>query len=213
MAFHEIRFPTAISLNAHGGPERRTDVVVLGSGHEQRNSRWADSRRRWNAGYGVKSLDDMHAVIGFFEERRGRLHGFRWRDPTDWKSCPPNAASTSALDQVIGSGTGTLETFQLTKTYGSAFAPWSRVIAKPVSGTVKVAVAGVSKTFGTEFTVSSTSGVVTFLAGSIPAAGQSVTAGFEFDVPVRFDSDKLEISLAGFKAGAIPDVPVIEVRV
>ncbi len=76
-----------------GGPERRTDVVVLGSGHEERNSRWANSRRSYNAGYGVKSLDDLHAVIAFFEERRGRLHGFRWRDHADWKSCPPSATT------------------------------------------------------------------------------------------------------------------------
>lgn len=211
MAFHEVRFPTAISLNALGGPERRTDVVVLGSGHEERNSRWADSRRRWNAGYGVKSLDDLHAVIAFFEERRGRLHAFRWRDTTDWKSCAPGG-TTSALDQVIGSGTGALAAFQLKKTYGSAFAPWARAIRKPVSGTVKVAVAGVAKTAGTQFTVDPSTGTITFLTGHIPGNGQSVTAGFEFDVPVRFDSDRLEINVSGFKSGAIPDVPVVEVR-
>jgi len=211
MAFHEVRFPTAISLNALGGPERRTDVVVLGSGHEERNSRWADSRRRWNAGYGVKSLDDLHSVIAFFEERRGRLHAFRWRDPTDWKSCAPGG-TTSALDQAIGSGTGALATFQLKKTYGSAFAPWARAIRKPVSGTVKIAVAGVAKTAGTQFTVDTSTGTVTFLAGHIPGNGQSVTAGFEFDVPVRFDSDRLEINVSGYKSGAIPDVPVVEVR-
>ena len=103
--FHEIRFPTAISRAAHGGPERRTDVVVLGSGAEERNARWADSRRTYNAGYGVKSLDDLHAVIAFFEERRGRLHGFRWRDPLDWKSCPPEQ-TPAMLDYVIGQGDG-----------------------------------------------------------------------------------------------------------
>jgi uncharacterized protein (TIGR02217 family) len=80
MAFHEVRFPTRISLGASGGPERRTEIVVLGSGGEERNSRWADSKRSYNAGYGIKSVDDLHAVIAFFEERRGRLHGFRWKD-------------------------------------------------------------------------------------------------------------------------------------
>jgi uncharacterized protein (TIGR02217 family) len=108
--FHETRFPTAISRAAHGGPERRTDVIVLGSGAEERNARWADSRRSYNAGYGVKSLDDLHAVIAFFEERRGRLHGFRWRDPIDWKSCAPEGTPT-ALDQVIGTGDGTTAAF------------------------------------------------------------------------------------------------------
>jgi uncharacterized protein (TIGR02217 family) len=211
MAFHDVRFPTAISFNAQGGPERRTDVVVLGSGFEERNSRWADSRRKWNAGYGVKSLDDLYAVIAFFEERRGRLHAFRWRDPLDWKSCSPGATPT-ALDQVLGTGTGALAAFQLKKTYGSAFAPWTRTIAKPVAGTVRVAVAGIEKAPGTDFTVDAAAGTVTFLAGQLPADGASVTAGFEFDVPVRFDSDALEITLAGFKAGAIPEIPIVEVR-
>ncbi len=211
MSFHDVRFPTAISRNAQGGPERRTDVVVLGSGYEERNSRWADSRRSYNAGYGVKSLDDLHRIIAFFEERRGRLHGFRWRDPMDWKSCAPNAASTS-FDQVIGTGTGTLATFQLAKVYGNAFAPWTRDVKKPVVGTVKIAVAGTDKSEGTDFAVDPTTGVVTFLAGHVPASGQSVTAGFEFDVPVRFDTDKLEINLSGFTSGTIPNIPIVEVR-
>ena len=211
MAFHDVRFPTAISRNAQGGPERRTDVVVLGSGFEERNSRWADSRRSYNAGYGVKSLDDISAIIAFFEERRGRLHTFRWRDPLDWKSCVPNGAP-SALDQAIGTGTGALAAFQLKKTYGSAFAPWVRDIKTPVSGTVKVAVGGVEQVTDTAFTVDYATGGVTFIAGHLPASGASVTAGFEFDVPVRFDTDKLEVNLAGFAAGAIPNIPIIEVR-
>jgi uncharacterized protein (TIGR02217 family) len=209
--FHETRFPTAISRAAHGGPERRTDVVVLGSGAEERNARWADSRRSWNAGYGVKSLDDLHAVIAFFEERRGRLHGFRWRDPMDFKSCPPEAAPT-ALDQVIGTGDGTTAVFQLTKTYGSAFNPWAREIRKPVAGTVLIAVAGITQTPVTGYTVDHTTGIVTFTPGHIPALGQSITAGFEFDVPVRFDTDRLEINLQGFRHGAIPSIPIVEIR-
>lgn len=211
MAFHDVRFPTSISRNAQGGPERRTDIVVLGSGFEERNSRWADSRRSYNAGYGVKSLDDLNAIIAFFEERRGRLYGFRWRDHADWKSCPPQGVP-SVLDQVIGTGTGAQTAFQLVKTYGGSFAPYTRTIAKPVAGTVIVAVAGVTKSQGSDFTVDAASGVVTFLAGAVPAAGATVTAGFEFDVPVRFDTDKLEINLSGFASGAIPNIPIVEVR-
>jgi uncharacterized protein (TIGR02217 family) len=209
--FHETRFPTAISRAAHGGPERRTDVVVLGSGAEERNARWADSRRSWNAGYGVRSLDDLHAVIAFFEERRGRLHGFRWRDPMDFKSCPPEATPT-ALDQLIGTGDGATAVFQLTKVYGAAFNPWIREIRKPVAGTVLIAVAGVAQTPGTDCTIDGTTGIVTFEPGRIPALGQSITAGFEFDVPVRFDTDRLEVNLQGFRHGAIPSIPIVEIR-
>lgn len=211
MSFHEVRFPTAISRNAHGGPERRTDIVVLGSGHEERNSRWADSRRSYNAGYGVKSADDLHAVISFFEERRGRLHGFRWRDHADCKSCAPQGEPT-AFDQVIGTGDGAATAFQLVKQYGADFAPYARAIKKPVQGSVAVGVGGVIKTEGVEYSIDPTTGIVTFVAGSVPTTGQTVTAGFVFDVPARFDTDKLEINLSGFASGAIPNIPIVEVR-
>ena len=211
MAFHDVRFPSDISLGATGGPERRTEIVVLGSGHEERNTRWADSRRRYNAGYGVKTRDDLHAVIAFFEERRGRLHGFRWKDHADFKSVGPQS-SVSALDQAIGTGDGTSAGFQLKKTYGSAFAPWARDIAKPVAGTVQVAVAGAVKSEGTHFTLDMASGLVTFTPGNIPGAGEAVTAGFEFDVPVRFDTDVLDVNLSRFQAGAVPAIPIVEIR-
>ena len=210
MLFHDVRFPTAISRSSQGGPERRTDVVTLGSGFEERNARWADSRRSYNAGYGVKSIDDLHAVIAFFEERRGRLTGFRWRDHADWKSCQPSHVPTPT-DQPIGTGDGVRATFQLTKTYGSTFAPWTRTITKPVTGTVLIAVAGVTQP-ATNFTIDHTSGLITFQPTHIPPTGSQITAGFEFDVPVRFDTDKLDISLQGFTHGAIPHIPIVEVR-
>jgi uncharacterized protein (TIGR02217 family) len=212
MSFHEIRFPTAISRSATGGPERRTDVVALGSGYEERNSRWADSRRIYNAGYGVKTIDDLHAVIAFFEERRGRLYGFRWKDHIDWRSCPPSALP-SALDQQIGIGDGETATFRLVKNYGSTYAPWLRRITKPVSGTVLIAVDGSSQSMGTDVVLDPTTGVLTFDHSHIPAAGAVITAGFEFDVPVRFDTDKLEISLQGIRHGAIPSIPIVEIRI
>lgn len=211
MSFHEIRFPTAISRGAQGGPERRTDVVVLGSGYEERNSRWAASRRSYNAGYGVQSIDALYEVIAFFEERRGRFHGFRWRDHADWKSCPPGS-TTTPLDQVIGTGNGAALSFQLKKIYGSAHAPFVREIRKPVAGTVKIAVSGVTKTAGTHFTVDAATGIVTFAPGQAPAGSAVVTAGFEFDVPVRFDTDKLDVNLSGFASGAIPSIPIVEIR-
>lgn len=211
MGFHDVRFPTDISRGATGGPERRTDVVVLGSGFEERNSRWADSRRTYNAGYGVKSLDDLHAVIAFFEERRGRLYGFRWKDHADWRSCAPGG-TPSALDQQIGIGDGTQATFQLVKRYGSAFAPWERRITRPIAGSVLVAVDGTAQPVSTAWLLDPTTGIVTFLAGHIPTSGAIVSAGFDFDVPVRFDTDKLEVNLQGFRHGAIPNIPIVEVR-
>lgn len=211
MSFHEVRFPTDISRQSQGGPERRTDVVVLGSGREERNARWADSRRSYNAGYGVKSLDDLHDVIAFFEERRGRLHGFRWRDPGDWKSCLPEGAP-SAFDQQIGVGDGVARAFQLVKTYGSVFAPWCREIVKPVAGSVVVAVDGVIMSEAADFDVDTATGIVTFALPETPANGAVVTAGYAFDVPVRFDADRLEINLQGFRHGAIPNIPVVEIR-
>ena len=210
ISFHEVRFPTAISLGASGGPERRTDIVTLGSGHEERNSRWADSRRRYNAGYGVRSLDDLHAVIAFFEERRGRLYGFRWKDRADFRSCAPGA-TPAATDQISGTGDGETAAFQLVKTYGSVHAPWTRTIRKPVAGSVVVAVDDTPVDPG-NWSCDATTGVVTFEPEAVPADGAVVTAGFDFDVPVRVDTDRLEINLASFAAGDIPAIPLVEIR-
>jgi uncharacterized protein (TIGR02217 family) len=207
--FHEIRFPTGIAFGATGGPERRTEIVTLSSGHEERNTRWADSRRRYNAGYGIRSLDDLHAVLAFFEERRGRLYGFRWHDRIDFQSCGPSLAP-AATDQPIGSGDGAALTFQLAKTYGDAFAPYARAIRKPVAGTVRIAVAGDERDEGADWTCDPATGLVTFAAA--PAPGAPITAGFAFDVPVRFDSDRLDINLTSFAAGDIPAIPLVEIR-
>jgi uncharacterized protein (TIGR02217 family) len=204
--FHEVRFPTAIAFGATGGPERRTEIVTLSSGREERNTRWADSRRRYNAGYGVKTLDDLHAVLAFFEERRGRLYGFRWRDRVDFQSCGPGA-TIAPDDQALGTGDGETATFQLAKTYGSAFAPWRRAVKKPVSGSVRVAIDG--EELATGWSLDEATGIVTF--DEAPAEGALLTAGFAFDVPVRFDTDRLDINLTSFAAGDIPAIPLVEI--
>ncbi len=209
-AFHEVRFPIDIGFRSRGGPERRTDVVLLGSGREERNARWAEARRRYDAGYGVRSLATLTQVVAFFEERRGRLYGFRFRDRMDFRSSmsggPPQPG-----DQVLGKGDGKTAAFALCKTYGASFAPYGRRITKPVADSVAVAVAGDPRTQGTHYDCDPSTGIVTFRAGSIPAAGAVVTAGFEFDVPVRFDTDRLEIDLASFEAGEIPSIPLVEI--
>jgi len=212
MTFHEVRFPTAISFGSSGGPERRTEIVVLGSGHEERNTRWADSRRHYDAGYGVKSLDDLHEVISFFEERRGKLYGFRWKDHSDHRSSLPLQTITNA-DQILGSGDGVKTNFQLLKTYGQTYAPYEREITKPVEGTVLISLDGSSQIENTNYTIDYSSGIVTFLSGSIPENGEVVRSGFEYDVPARFDTDELKINLSRFNAGEIPNIPIVEVRI
>lgn len=211
MAFHEVRFPVEIAFGSSGGPERRTEIVTLGSGFEERNSPWAESRRRYNAGYGVRSLNDLHAVMAFFEARHGRLHGFRWKDRADDRSSPPQTA-IAAGDQQIGIGDGVITAFQLVKAYTSGGISYTRTIKKPVTGSVRIAVDGLEKTETTHFTVDTTTGTVTFTPGNIPGASAVITAGFEFDVPVRFDADFLEINLAAFDAGDIPSIPIVEIR-
>jgi len=206
-AFHEVTFPLDIALGASGGPERRTEVVLLGSGAEERNARWAHSRRRYDAGYGVKSLAGLQAVVAFFEERRGRLHGFRFRDRLDHASAQPGAAP-SPVDQPIGTGDGETSVFALARTYGAGETAYVRPIVKPVAGTVRVAVDGEETA---AFSVDTTTGLVTL--AEPPPDGAALTAGFFFDVPVRFDTDRLDVNLTSFAAGEIPSIPLVEIRV
>lgn len=207
--FHDVRFPLAISFGATGGPERLNEIVRLHSGRERRNQRHAHSRRRFDAGTGVRSIDDLETALAFFEARRGSISAFRFRDPFDWKSCPM-ATTPTPLDQTIGIGEGALAAFPLTKTYGSGPDAYVRPIACPVAGTVRVAVSGVEAA-AADFGVDWTTGLITFVPARIPASGALVTAGYEFDVPVRFEADGLALGLASFKAGQIPHIPLVEV--
>lgn len=207
--FHEVRFPTDIARGARGGPERLTQIVALASGRERRNSRWAHSRRRYDAGFGIRTLDALAEVVAFFEERRGRPHSFRWRDPLDWKSCAP-AASPAATDQAIGTGDGITRSFALCKHYGTGIATYRRAVTKPVADEVLVAVGGVVVD-PAHAGCDAATGLVTFAAGHAPPPGAAVTAGFLFDVPVRFDTDAIEVDLSAFEAGEIPRIPIIEI--
>ena len=209
MTFHEVRFPANLSFGSVGGPERRTEIVTLTNGFEERNSPWAHSRRRYDAGVGLRSLDDVEALIGFFEARRGQLFGFRWRDWADYRSCGAKR-TVQPGDQGLGVGDGARLVFPLVKTYRSGDETYVRPIAKPVAGTVRVALDGQPRTESIAWTVDGTTGLVTFMAP--PDPGVIVSAGYEFDVPVRFDTDRIQTSVASFKAGDVPSVPVVELR-
>lgn len=207
MAFHEVRLPARLAFGSTGGVERRTEIVTLGSGFERRSTPWAHGRRRYLIGANLRSLDDMAALTAFFEARRGRLYGFRFRDFADFKSCAPGSL-VGATDQALGVGDGARTVFELAKRYGEGEDGPERHIAKPVEGTVRVAVDGVELT---GFVADPATGAVTLDAP--PGTGAVVTAGFEFDTPVRFDSDRIEVTLESFDAGRMAAVPLVEVRV
>jgi uncharacterized protein (TIGR02217 family) len=210
MNFHEIRFPPSLSFGSVGGPERRTEVVTLANGYEERNTPWAHSRRRYDAGVSMRSLDDVETLIAFFEARQGQLFGFRWKDWADFKSGLPSK-DTEFQDQLIAWGDGTTTAFQLVKTYRSGEQSYLRPIQKPVAGSVSLGLQGDPLVETVHYTVDTATGIVTF--ADAPAEGADVTAGFEFDVPVRFDTDRIQTSVASFQAGDVPSVPVVEVRV
>lgn len=205
-SFHEIAFPLDVALGARGGPERRTEIVTLGGGREERNTPWAHGRRRYDIGGALTTLDDLNALIAFFEARRGRWQAFRFRDPFDWKSCAPQQEA-GPLDQPLGVGDGERTTFPLVKMYGVGEDAYARPVRKPVAETVRVAVDAIE----TEaFSADPTTGVVTF--DIAPVDGATLTAGFHFDTPVRFDADRLDATLETFNAGRMA-APLIEVPV
>lgn len=202
MSFHEVRLPARLAFGSTGGVERRTEITTLASGFERRSTPWAMGRRRYLIGANLRSLDDMAELTAFFEARRGRLYGFRFRDFADFKSCGPGG-TPAATDQVIGEGDGVRTGFSLVKTYGD----FTRPITKPVEGSAIVAVDGDVVTAEVDVET----GAVILEAP--PDVGAVVTAGFLFDTPVRFDADRIEVTLESFGAGRMAAVPLIEVRV
>ncbi|EAU40126.1 hypothetical protein FP2506_11237 [Fulvimarina pelagi HTCC2506] len=206
-AFSEERFPLRVAFGASGGPERRVEIVRLSTGFEHRNQRTAHAVRRYDAGSGVRSLADLAEVVAFFEARRGKLVGFRFRDPFDWHS-GAFGKTPSAFDAALGSGDGSRRKFPLLKPYGNGADTYWRPIDKAVAGSLLVALGGNEVASG--FQLSEGGDAVVFDAA--PAAGVLVQVGFAFDVPVRFDMDQLSANVTAFEAGEIPSIPLVEIR-
>lgn len=215
--FHEVRFPTDISYDSKGGPGFQTNIVELDSGGEVRIARWSSPRRRYNAAYGVKTQQQLATLAAFYVARTGPAYGFRYKDFSDFTTNPTDhLAAPSATDVVIGTGDGTTTAFQLLSTYQALAVGDSiiktRVIRKPVAGTVKVAVNGVVKTITVDYTVDTTTGVVTMVTA--PTSGHVVTAGCEYDVPVRFGKEvdeALSMSIEHYGEGSAEDIPLVEI--
>ncbi|WP_439271855.1 DUF2460 domain-containing protein [Pseudochrobactrum sp. HB0163] len=193
MSFVEVQFPTDISYGASGGPIFMTDVVATVSGHEQRNSKWSQSRAKYNVASGIKTEAQWQALIAFFRARRGMAIGFRFKDWSDYK------AENQPLKSLGGNE------YQLVKQYVSGAAVYERDITKPVTGTVKLYEDSILQASG--WSIDTATGIITTsLSGTL-------TADFEFDVPVRFDTDEMSISMDSFDAGNWGSIPLIEVRV
>lgn len=201
-AFADVRFPVAIGREATVEPAFSTAIVTTASGAERRNADWADARLSFDAGPGVRGEAELAELIAFFRARRGAAVAFRFEDPFD-NSSNGMTGDPEAADQLLGIGDGARTDFALVKTYDDQ----ERRITRPVGGSVRVAVGGIERLSG--WTLDAT-GMVSFDAP--PTAGEAVTAGFRFDVPVRFAEDRLSVSLSTFAAGEAPSVPLIEVR-
>lgn len=216
MSFSEVRFPTDISYNSRGGPGYNTNVVVMDGGNEERVSRWESAKREYDVRYGIKSPDQMQTLHAFFMQMKGALIGFRYKDWLDYDSCSTGhhyqgaAASITNADQTLGTGDGTITQFQLVKRYNSVNGNVVRNITKPVIGTILIALDGVNQTSG--FTVDTTTGLVTF--STAPALSVVITAGFEFDVPVRFgvDNDKsFKAAIVDYGYGNLDPITLVEI--
>lgn len=205
-AFDDVPFPLALGKDASVSPEFSTHVAITASGHERRNSLWSDARLRFDIGPGVRSEAELGTLIAFFRARRGPARGFRLRDPMDHSSNAMTGTPTAA-DQVLGAGNGVTASFPLVKRYGEGAEAQVRRITRPVLESVRVSVDGA--VMATGWTLAA-GGILNF--ATPPSAGAIVRAGFLFDVPVRFEDDQLHLSGAGFAAGEVPSVPVIEIR-
>ncbi|WP_183954843.1 DUF2460 domain-containing protein [Sphingobium fontiphilum] len=205
-AFDDVAFPLAIGREASVAPAFSTQVIESVSGHERRSSDWADARLSFDAGPGVRSEADIAALIAFFRARRGAARGFRFTDPYDDRSGDAGSAP-SPVDQWLGVGDGVRTTYQLLRHYGLGAEAQQRRITRPVAGTIRVAIDGVEQHGGWSH---EGLGVIAFDAA--PGDGVVVTAGYRFDVPVRFAEDRLEINRATFAAGEAPSVPLVEIR-
>ena len=193
VTFHEVQFPPNIAYGASGGPEFNTTIAANLAAYEQRNINWPAARGEWDISTGIKSQSDMASVIAFFRARFGRAYGFRFKDWSDY--------------QAVGQGSATV--FQLVNNYTSGGYSYQRLIKKPVSGTVKIYLNSVLQSSG--FTIDTTTGLVTFTTA--PANTVLVNADFQFDVPARFDTDKLVARADSPGVFVWESIPIVELRI
>ncbi len=199
--FDDVAYPLTLGRDAAASPEFSTSVAVTASGHEYRNALWSDARMRYDVGPGIRSEAELGTLIAFFRARYGPARGFRLRDPFDFSSAAMTG-TPSASDQRIGTGDGMASRFRLVKNYGEQ----QRRITRPQPGSIRIAVGGV-ETAAWRYEAG---GWIVF--DSAPAAGAPITAGYLFDVPVRFAEDRLDVSGVSFAAGEAPSVALIEIR-
>lgn len=208
-SYQDVLFPVRIAFGASITSERKVEVIALASGREQRNLRLARSKRTFDVGTGVRSLQDVRTIMDFYEARRGPTTSFRFRDPVDNNSRSDGAA-IQAGDQTIGLGNGINARFALIKRYGIGADAYLRSIKRPIEASITVAVNGVQSTMA-DFSFDDAAGEIVFTQSKIPPLNALVTAGFEFHVEVRFASESLNVNLTAFNAGEVPTIPLIEV--
>jgi len=206
--FIEERFPAYISDGATVQLFRAITSVPLRSGFERQKNVWAQSLRRYNVSSGIQTFDDLIVTNNFWYRTYGPRIGFRWHDPSDYNSTDTQREKVNANDQILGIGDGTETDFQLRKGYMSGTDTYYRDITKPVAGTV---LAAVNATPTTAFSIDTTTGIVVF--DTPPPNGALVTAGYQYDVPVRFEKETLEMNVSHFDGGDIPDIEVVEIIV
>jgi len=198
MAFHDVQFPTEIGLASQGGPEWSTEVVELGSGHERRNQNWEYSRERWNVAFGIKDDADLETVRDFFLCRAAKAHTFRFQSPKDY----------TAEGEDLGDGEGDNRNYQLVKNYTSGGVTYTRIITKPVAGTINIYVDGEEQD-DTTYAVDIDTGMLTF--DEALDSGAVVTADYQFDIKARFDTDFLPRDFTAIEYGSA-DIPILEVK-
>lgn len=207
MAVDNIEFPRELAYGSSGGPKFSTIVTKLTSGFEGRQQQWERALLEFDAAPAILDKARLATLIQFFYARRGRARGFLFHDYTDFTSAANNQDAPTNLDQVLGSGDGVNQTFQLIKTYSDAEASYTRDITQPVPGTVLVSLNNVAQPSGW---VLNSLGQIFF--ATAPSLGVVVKAGFEFRVPVRFDTDYLETTLASYEGYDAASVPIVEMR-
>ena len=196
MSFHDVRLPESVERGAEGGPVFNTTIVPLASGHEQRNQNWQYAKHEFDIAYGIMNKENYSLVKDFFYARRGRAYGFRFKDWSDYE-----------MNSIIATGNGTQTKFQLYKAYVSGGETYVRPIFKPVNGTFTFFVDNVPAAASLD----NATGVVTF--DTAPGVGLSIRALGEFDVPVRFDLDRMSTQLVWEGAGSIPSIMLRELPV
>lgn len=202
-------------------PRWSTTITQVASAAEHRNQNWLNPLHSFKASQAVRCHEELEDLLEHWMVMRGPLFTFPMQDPLDFASARLKKANLApalaGTDQFIAFGDGFTRVFTLQKKYTRGGVDYFRPITLPVVETVELMLNAIpvddSGSPGGPYTVDVVRDTGELIFSHAPPVASILTAGFLFDVPVRFlGDDSFDRIVSAFQVDGFADLDFVEVR-